>query len=327
MGIDSLFTIQLAKPCATAESAEKIHRIYPDTFLIETCQRWLWIGCLAEHTTIDFSFLNELSARFFIGEQAYSQILEITCGLQSELLGETEVFGQFKEAWTKTQAQGGSVFESLSAWIPKVFEDTKEVRTHFLRDIGSVSYGSVVRRILLELGLSDRPILLLGAGQIAQSVAPWIANIAPLIVWNRGSEKLEILKNSLNEKNLKNVKYLCGEHVEPQAWQKAQQVVVCMPFDALRDAQRVQWWQTAAHPGSVIHLGGFLKDAGVWTGLPNESFIALDPLFEKMRRFDESRNRAALAARKACADKAKLRSLGGMMAHGWEDLAAFSEVV
>src|SRR5438132_9187889 len=71
---------------------------------------------------------------------AYRMLLEILCGLQSPMLGETQVMGQFKgflaslgrdQAWLNRLGQ-------------RLLADAREVRTSHLQGLGSRSYGSVV---------------------------------------------------------------------------------------------------------------------------------------------------------------------------------------
>lgn len=121
------------------------------------------------------------SAEVFTGEPAYEKLLELICGLHSPLVGETEVFGQFKEAVQKFQSENNSVNEGLSsafnqafrAWSNGLLEDAKQIRRQHLQDLGSQSYGSLVRRELRELGSASIDIL--GAGRLVADVLPWIS--------------------------------------------------------------------------------------------------------------------------------------------------------
>ncbi|MBN8540963.1 MAG: hypothetical protein J0L82_11300 [Deltaproteobacteria bacterium] len=130
------------------------------------------------------------------GETAYEKLLELICGLHSPLVGETEVFGQFKDAVQKFQRENNSVNEGLSsafrqafrAWSNGLLEDAKQIRRNHLQDIGSQSYGSLVRRELRDLGSASIDIL--GAGRLVADILPWISK--PWI-----SKKTERVSNSL----------------------------------------------------------------------------------------------------------------------------------
>src|SRR4029079_18930940 len=76
--------------------------------------------------------------------EAYRHLLEILCGLQSPMLGETQVMGQFKSFLASLDGE--------YAWLNRVGQrllaDAREIRTRHLQGLGSRSYGSAVRRHL-----------------------------------------------------------------------------------------------------------------------------------------------------------------------------------
>ena len=84
------------------------------------------------------------SARRLSEGEAYRLLLEILCGLQSPMLGETQVMGQFK-AFLATLGHD-------QAWLgrlgQRLLADAREIRTKYLQGLGSRSYGSAVRRHL-----------------------------------------------------------------------------------------------------------------------------------------------------------------------------------
>lgn len=118
------------------------------------------------------------TAELLSGEAAYEKLLELICGLHSPMVGETEVFGQFKEAVQKFQSENGSGLRSafhqaFQAWANGLLEDAKKIRRKHLQDLGSQSYGSLVRRELRELGSSAIDVL--GAGRLVADILPWIS--------------------------------------------------------------------------------------------------------------------------------------------------------
>lgn len=128
-----------------------------------TCLRSLALSLSSSHASLPYS---EEECDVYRGQQAYQFLLEIICGLHSPILGETEVFGQFKaftEVWMKQQPQSRSLVQSL-------FADAKQVRQLHLSGLGSQSYGSWVRKCIEK----HHPIHLLGSGQLAQDILPWI---------------------------------------------------------------------------------------------------------------------------------------------------------
>ena len=105
------------------------------------------------------------------GNEAYRFLLEVICGLHSPLVGETEVYGQFKLAVSSFKVPSTPWGSQLQRFFKLLFEDAKRIRLHHLEELGSQSYGSVLRRELKNA----RTIHVLGAGHLVQEILPWVA--------------------------------------------------------------------------------------------------------------------------------------------------------
>lgn len=125
-----------------------------------------WRTCLRDVIFVDADDAG-LDAHAINDADAYRLLLEILCGLESPMLGETQVLGQFK-------AFLASLPED-HAWIQRIGQrllaDAARVREQHLRHLGSRSYGSAVRRYV---GPGVRAVVL-GAGQLAQEIVPFLA--------------------------------------------------------------------------------------------------------------------------------------------------------
>jgi glutamyl-tRNA reductase len=99
-------------------------------------------------------------------------LLEVAAGLDSQMLGETEIFGQVKEAYADAQNRG-STGPVLNRIFQKVFQAAKHVRTHTAITEGQVSVANVAVELALNIfgGLRDTRVLLLGAGEIGEKTA------------------------------------------------------------------------------------------------------------------------------------------------------------
>ncbi len=106
------------------------------------------------------------------GPGALQHLLEVTAGLDSQMLGETEIFGQVKEAYGAAQAHGhtGAV---LNRVFQKAFQAAKHVRTHTAITEGHVSVANVAVDLATNIfgSLAQTRILLLGAGEIGEKTA------------------------------------------------------------------------------------------------------------------------------------------------------------
>jgi hypothetical protein len=299
-------------------------------FKIDTCQRTLWLDADGTPTS------PEVRDRFDVleDEDAYLFLLRVATGLESEIRGETDVFGQIKEAWRVQLERWPEQSVRLVSWMNRLFEDAKAVRTLHLQHTGGGSYGTLTRKLLRSLGSlqAGESVVVLGRGVLAQAVLPhlrsWTAGAgANLVTWNRSE----------------------GEEVLHRALATARHAVFCIPGDETHDIARLAAWRAgagglvkvaandtdgeatqavAAGPRGLLHLGltSLAAREGAWAGCAE--FRALDALFafQDTGARDLSLERAA----RACEERARLRllstSAGASLSlpHGWEDLLAFS---
>jgi glutamyl-tRNA reductase len=234
--------------------------------------------------------------------------------------------GQLKEAWRQAAVSGSLQSSGVGFWIQKLFEDTKEIRSRYLQNLGGSSYGSLVRKLIKDqAGPVSRPILLVGAGQIAQSVGPLLSE-SELWLSNRNLTHLAEFYTQLEKRySATRLKKIITPVEEEQAWRDAGVVVLCIPFDSIQDSERIQWFQQGKSENRlVIHLGGMRKHSGSWGQLPE--FYCLTELFQLQNSLGSTRSIQITAAERACDERSKLRSLGPSLSisHGWEDLACFA---
>ncbi len=106
------------------------------------------------------------------GRDAVQHLVEVSAGLDSQMLGETEIFGQVKDAYAAAQSAGhtGPV---LNRVFQKGFQAAKHVRTHTAITEGQVSVANVAVDLALNIfgSVKDTRILLLGAGEIGEKTA------------------------------------------------------------------------------------------------------------------------------------------------------------
>src|SRR6185295_8673741 len=106
------------------------------------------------------------------GREAIQHLLEVSAGLDSQMLGETEIFGQVKEAYATAQARG-STGPVLNRIFQKGFQAAKHVRTNTAITEGQVSIANVAVDLALTIfgSLGTVRILLLGAGEVGEKTA------------------------------------------------------------------------------------------------------------------------------------------------------------
>ncbi len=140
----------------------------PHVMLFETCLRKIWISYEdLESLVVDKTVFETLEV--LKEDEAYGFLLEVICGLKSPLIGETEVFGQFKTQVLKNLGAKNPLLKVIFSLVA----DTKNIRSQHLKNLGSSSYGSLARKHLVGFKYLD----ILGAGQFVQSLKPWIEKL------------------------------------------------------------------------------------------------------------------------------------------------------
>lgn len=316
MDINSLAVLHQRKTDNFAISP--LHDLKSGVFYLDSCQRRLWFGKrsnLEAHAGFEF----------FKGEDAYSFLLRVATGLESAILGETDIFGQLKLAWAEHERRDVEA-ANLRSWMQNLFEDTKDIRSQYLENLGGGSYGSLAR-MLLKPEPNDK-VLIVGAGQIAQAVAPFFVN-SELWLWNRSTARRDELAAELQTQGAKKIQMVEGVVGEIEAFSQADHVIICIPLNDKTDSDWVSFRErrflgTEKPTGAVLHLGCRRGQAPMtWERLPD--FFSLNDVFDLRASQSNVRDTQVLRARLACQERARLRRLGRSLsiAHGWEDLTTF----
>jgi glutamyl-tRNA reductase len=301
--------------------------LLPDACVISTCLREVRIAMQPAWDQPAAMEAQAAGYELFAGAEAYRFLLQLACGLESEIAGETEIFGQIKQAWRDYEAAQPEAARALRPWMQRVLQDTKEVRSEYVVGLGSATYGSLVRRLLG--GQLAGPTLLLGAGQLAETILPFL-DTGEVLVWNRSRERAVQMLARQRATQIAGRVHLVDPTPEAKAaaWQRARDVVICIPADPGRDAERVQLWRHGPQSGHVLHLGIDSAAGTAWQQL--ENLATLKDLFGLRDTQASQRETLLTRARKACLDKASLARLddadgsrAGSSNHGWEDLAVF----
>lgn len=117
---------------------------------------------LADRNNLSFSILKD--------SEAYRYLLEVICGLKSEVVGETQVLGQFKTFLHQTEKQHKNYYLNNYAVFQNLLQDCKELREKHIHHWGGSSYGSLTRKITEY----SENVCVIGNGQLAQSLLPWM---------------------------------------------------------------------------------------------------------------------------------------------------------
>ena len=103
---------------------------------------------------------------------AVSHLFEVAAGLESAVLGESEILGQVRGAWETAQAEGGAK-ATLNLLFRHAIETGKRARTETSigKHTASVSHSAVEMANERLGSLAGRRVLVVGAGEMGEGVA------------------------------------------------------------------------------------------------------------------------------------------------------------
>jgi glutamyl-tRNA reductase len=278
----------------------------------QTClRRILFLNRLDNSALIEATENGEMipGIEIYRGQEAYQFLLEVICGLNSPLLGETAVMGQFREFTSHAKFPNTAWGWFLRQFTANLLVDAKRVRTDHLQGIGVQSYGSLVRQYVKGLP----SVAVLGAGKLAREILPWLIGKTKVRVFCR---------------NFANAQDLLAEYPEIQldlysaadaAWEhESAGLVIAAPLAAVdveswAGLQRVNFTK-------ALDLRG---DAATDSISMSSPVIPLHELFDALRAEREKLEGRVESARAAIkqlvqrqAQQAQFRPFG------WEDLCA-----
>ena len=134
-------------------------------------------------------------------EEAARHLFAVVSGLDSMVLGETEIFGQVKDAYS-TAHTAGSTGRLLNKLFQHSFRVGKMVRNTTDIQRGSTSVGSVAVELAEKIfgDLRETRILLLGAGDMSRRVAQSLQSrgASAIVVSNRSHERAVELASEMS---------------------------------------------------------------------------------------------------------------------------------
>jgi glutamyl-tRNA reductase len=128
--------------------------------------------------------------------EAAKHVFRVAAGLDSMVLGETQILGQLKDAVREAQDAGG-LGPALNGLFQKAFSVAKEVRTQTAIGANSVSMAAAAVKLAERLfpDIADLNVLFIGAGEMIELCATHFAARNPrrLSVANRTLERGQAL--------------------------------------------------------------------------------------------------------------------------------------
>ena len=194
-----------------------------ESVVISTCNR-TEVYAAAEHADVGLEYLREYMAEGHdpeemeylytkSGQDVARHLFRLVAGLDSMVLGETEIFGQVKQAY-KQALESGATKGVLNKLFQKSFSVGKKLRTHTRIQMGQTSVGNVAVDLAEKIfgKLKGSEVMVIGAGETSRLVAKSMMSrgASHLTVTNRTLERAQELAAELN-----------GEAVSFDQWEDA----------------------------------------------------------------------------------------------------------
>ena len=164
--------------------------------------------------------------------EAARHLCKVVSGLDSMLLGETEIFGQVKQAYHAAHA-AQATGPVLNRLFQKVFSVGKKVRTQTAIQEGSTSIGNVAVELAEKIfgHLKDSEVMVLGAGEMSRLTAQALVS--------RGAKSV-IVANRTHDRAVELAAEMKGRAVRFDNW-----------LDVLKDVDVVI--SSTGAPHTIIH--------------------------------------------------------------------------
>jgi glutamyl-tRNA reductase len=184
----------------------------PEAALLSTCNRTeVYVSGSSQLTEATLAWLarsaglplETLKAHSYVhlDEEAARHAFRVAAGLDSMVLGEPQILGQFKDA-VRQASEAGTLGSTLHQLFQRGFQVAKEVRTSTEIGAHSISMAAAAVRLAGQLfeDLARVSVLFVGAGEMIELAATHFAARSPrrLAVMNRTASRGEQLAHRFN---------------------------------------------------------------------------------------------------------------------------------
>jgi glutamyl-tRNA reductase len=133
-------------------------------------------------------------------EESLEHLFKVACGLDSMVLGETEILGQLKKAYETALARQHTG-SRLNKAFQKAFNVAKQIRSETTIQRGNISVGSVAVELARKIfsSLAEHQVMIIGAGETGEKTARALLSRGAhsIIVSNRSHERAVELAREL----------------------------------------------------------------------------------------------------------------------------------
>ena len=120
---------------------------------------------------LDINNISDSHFYFFNREDAFIHMCKVASGIDSQVIGEQEIFGQFKDAY-KNADDLNLIRSDLRLYVDKTIEISKRIRTSTKIGINPLSVSGLTLNLVRKIfeNPEDQNILIVGGGEMAKSI-------------------------------------------------------------------------------------------------------------------------------------------------------------
>ncbi|MFL2699266.1 MAG: glutamyl-tRNA reductase [SAR86 cluster bacterium] len=120
---------------------------------------------------LDINNMPDSHFYFFNRKDAFIHMCKVASGIDSQVIGEQEIFGQFKDAY-KNADDLNLIRSDLRLYVDKTIEISKRIRTSTKIGINPLSVSGLALNLVRKIfeNPEDQNILIVGGGEMAKSI-------------------------------------------------------------------------------------------------------------------------------------------------------------
>ncbi len=197
-------------PCTACQL--KVKGGLSEVVVLSTCNRVELYGVASDRQAVD-TLLNSLArtktdvsayAYVHTDEAAARHLFSVTSGLDSMVLGETEITGQVKNAYEAAH-RAKTTGQVTNRLFQRALSVAKTVRTKTLIGRGATSVGSAAVQLAEKIfgsNFQDKTVMIIGAGKMGEACVRHLAKrgVKLIIVANRSLESAQALATEFGGK-------------------------------------------------------------------------------------------------------------------------------
>ena len=296
-------------------------------FTLTTCGHHVSIG-LKE--TFPPAIQDSNNPNILKGKEAYTLLLQLACGLDSEKAGEHHIMGQLKKTWDKWSPTHKT---ELTDFMNDVFADAKYIRStivdpayHFtdFSQPGKRSEKALAGRLLAGIKKGDTVLLVAHGADITEDIARAIGrdnnhSVAEIIITHPDEGALRHHYAELGQAQRRGlikskITSMPFDTAISEGLMRANHTIVSLPAGLNPDADRriIEAWQKRVDPqGFLVLLSQTSTKNNLWNAAHLTHYISPDAVTAKMNEMKDAFHKTLDRASKACdyAAEARIRGL------------------